>query len=171
LPPDRGVSSEGDAGEVDGQILGRVVAGPLQKERFKLLECWRVDPHAGVPFWLTASARRDAASAVADGVPLKSDRVAAAVADLIPLLLLEGVMPFSSQQQEPVGVADVLHVGQPSLLPVRPLALGPVDPVFLDQLIVDRFTILPFGNPASHVPPVAVAQVADRDLLDESFRR
>ena len=68
-------------------------------------------------------------------------------------------------------MADVLHIGQAALFTVSPLALGQVDPILLNQLSIDGLRVLALGDPAGHVPPVAVAQVADGDLLDESFGR
>ena len=86
------------------------MTAPLQEKRFELFVRRAVDPHAGVPLRRTAAFRRQAAAAVADRVTLEPDRDSAAVADLLALVLLKGMMPLGGQQQEPVPVADVLHV-------------------------------------------------------------
>ena len=71
--------------------------GSIEKVAFELLVSWAVDTDAGVPFWFSAALGGDRAASVGDGITLKSNRVTAAVADLGPLLLFEGMMAFGGQ--------------------------------------------------------------------------
>ena len=59
----------------------------IEKVAFELLVGWAVDPVAGVPFWFAAALGGDRASSVGNGVAFEADRVSAAVADLVSLLL------------------------------------------------------------------------------------
>ena len=70
------------------------MAGTVQKKRLELFVRSWVNPNTRMPFRLAAADRRDATSAVADRVAFKLDRMAPAIADLITLLLLEGVVAF-----------------------------------------------------------------------------
>ena len=60
--------------------------GSIEKVAFKLLVGWAVDADAGVPFWFAALGS-DRAFSVGDGVAFETDRVSAASADLVSLLL------------------------------------------------------------------------------------
>ena len=71
--------------------------GSIEKVAFKLLVGWAVDADAGVPFGFAAALGGDGASAIGNGIALEADWVAAAVADLGSLLLLEGVVAFGGQ--------------------------------------------------------------------------
>ena len=107
---------------------------------------------------------------LADRISLELDWVPPAIANSIPFLLLEWVMSFSRQQQEPVAVTDVLHVRQPATFAVSALPVRQVDLVLLDEFPVDGRGIFALRNAARDIPPVAVPQIADGDLLNESFR-
>ena len=61
----------------------------------------------------------------------------AAVADAVAFLLLECMMAFGDEEQEPIAVADVLHVGEATFLAVGALTVGLIDLVFCDQFAVD----------------------------------
>lgn len=111
------------------------------------------------------------ATAVADGVAFELDWMTPTVADAVAFLLFEWVMTGSGEQKEPMAVADVLHVGEASLLAVGALAIGLVDLVFVDELAIDGSRVFAFGYSARHVPPVSMAEVAHGYLLDESFGR
>ena len=70
-----------------------------------------VDADAGVPLGIGAAFGCLAAAAVADGITGEFDRVAAAVADLLLLFLLEGMVAVGDEEDEPTLEPDVLHVG------------------------------------------------------------
>ena len=68
-------------------------------------------------------------------------------------------------------MTDVLHVGQSPPFAIGSFSLADVDAVFGDQLSVEQSRIFTGLNPAGHIEPVAMSQVADGDLLDQSFWR
>lgn len=94
-----------------------------------------------------------------------------AVADPIAFVLFEVVMALRYEQDKPIGVADVLHVGETAPLAVGALSLGLINFIFLDQFPVDRILVFALRNPAGHIPPVTVTQVANRNLLNKSLGR
>ena len=106
--------------------------GSIEEVAFELLVGGTVDADAGVPLGFAAALRSNGASAVGDGIALEADRVTAAVADLISLLLLECVVALGGQKDEPVSVADVLHVGEAAPFAIGFLTLVDVDTVFGD---------------------------------------
>ena len=106
--------------------------GSVAKVRFELLVGWAVDTDAGVPLGFAAAFGSDGASAVRNGVALEADWVSAAVADLVSLLLLEHVVPFGCQKDEPASMSDVLHVGEAAPLAIGFLTLFDFDAVFGD---------------------------------------
>ena len=63
-------------------------------------------------------------------------------------------------------MSDVLHVGEPAPFAIGFLALVDVDPIFVDQLLVEQSWIFASFDPAGDVKPVPVSQIADGDLLD-----
>ena len=71
--------------------------GSVEEVAFKLLVGWAVDADAGVPLGFAAAFGGDGTSAVGNGIAFEADWVTTAVADLISLLLLEGVVPFGAQ--------------------------------------------------------------------------
>ena len=144
---------------------------PIQEEDLQLLARRRVDPHAGVPFRWSASFRRHAAAAIADRVALELDGHSAAVADLLPFILFEWMVTFGRQEQEPVPVADVLHVGQAAALAGCALPFADGDLVLVDELAVDLLLVLPRFDPPRDIEPVAVPQVAHGDLLNQTLGR
>ena len=106
--------------------------GSVEKVAFELLVGGAVDADAGVPLGFAAALGCDGASAVGNGIALEANWVPAAVADLISLLLLESVVAFGCQKDEPVSVPDVLHVGEAAPFAIGFLALVDVDAVFGD---------------------------------------
>ena len=142
------------------------MGGSIEEVAFELLVGRAVDAHAGVPLWFAAALGSDGASAIRNRVAFKADRVTAAVADLVSLLLLELMVAFGGQQHEPVSVPDVLHVGEPSPFAIGFLAFAQVDAVFGDQLLIEQRRIFAGFDPTGDVVPIAVSQVADGDLLD-----
>ena len=123
-----------------------------------------------MPLGIAAAFGGGGAATVGDGIAFEADRVAAAVADLVSLLLLECVVSFGGEKYEPVPVADVLHVGEASPFAIGSFSFADVDAVFGDQLSIEQTRILAGFDPASHIEPISVAQVADGHLLDQSFR-
>ena len=71
--------------------------GSVEEVAFELLVGWAVNADTGVPFWFAAALGGDGTAAVGDGIAFEADWVTTAVADLISLLLLEGVVPFGGQ--------------------------------------------------------------------------
>ena len=63
-------------------------------------------------------------------------------------------------------MADVLHVREAAPLAIGFLAFVDVDAVFRDELLVEQSRIFIGPDPARHVEPIAVSQIADGDLLD-----
>ena len=140
--------------------------GSIEEVVFELLVSWAVDANTCVPLGFAAAFGSNGASAIGDGIAFEPDWVTAAVADLISLLLLECVVALGGQQDEPVSVPDVLHVGKAAPFAIGFLTLVDVDTVFGDQLLVEQSWILAGVDPAGDVEPVAVPQIADSDLLD-----
>ena len=70
------------------------MGGSVEEVAFQLLVGWAVDADAGVPLGFTAALGSDGASTVGNRVALETDRVSAAVADLISLLVLESMVAF-----------------------------------------------------------------------------
>ena len=169
LATNGGVAGEGKTCEFSGQCLDVSVHGSFQEVSFELLVDVRGDADAGVPL-LGLARILDAAAAVADGVAGETDGLPAAVADLVAFGRLEGVVAGGRDEDEPVVVAEVLHVGQAGSLPAGPFPLGDGDAVFVEQFLIDGQQIFAGGNPSGDVPPVAVTEVADGQLLDEAFR-
>jgi hypothetical protein len=145
------------------------MARALEEECFELFVGLRVDADACVPFWGAAALRCYAGSTVADGISLEFDRISTAVTNAVAFFLLEWMMPLGDKQQEPVSVSDVLHVRQATFLPVGTLTLADINFVLGYQLAINCITVFAFRDPSGHVPPVAVPQIADGDLLNESF--
>ena len=83
----------------------------IEEVAFELLVGGAVDADAGVPFGLAAAFGSDGTASVGNRIALKPNRVTAAVADLVSLLLLKSVVAFGGEKYEPVPVPDVLHVG------------------------------------------------------------
>ena len=106
--------------------------GSVEEVAFELLVGWAVDADAGVPLGFAAALWGDGTAAVGNGIALEANRVTAAVADLVSLLLLELMVPFGRQQHEPVSVSDVLHVGEAAPFAIGFLSLIDVDAVFGD---------------------------------------
>ena len=157
------MSSHGSVAGVwhSGEILSqrfRVSMGcPIEEVAFELLVGWAVDADAGVPLGFTAALGSDGAASVGNGIAFEADRVAAAVADLVSLLLLERVVAFGGKEHEPVSVADVLHVGQTATFAIGSFSLADVDAVFGDQLSVEQNRVFAGLDPAGDVEPIAVA--------------
>ena len=101
------------------------------------------------------------------GIAFETDRVSPAIVDLF--LSLERMMAFRHQQQKPVLVTDVLHVRESSGLAGGSLPFGDVDSVFGDEFSIDFGRIFRIWDSTGDVPPIAMSQVADGDLLNESF--
>ena len=108
------------------------MSGSIEEVAFELLVGWRVDSDAGVPLGFAAALGRDGTSSVGDRIALEANRVTAAVADLVSLLLFECVVAFGGQQYEPVSVPDVLHVGEAAPFAIGFFTLVDVDTVFGD---------------------------------------
>ncbi len=75
------------------------MSGLVEKMGFELAVLLVVDADAGVPFGVAAAFGCQAAAAVADGVTVELDGVAATVADLAFLLLLEGMVAVGDEQE------------------------------------------------------------------------
>ena len=106
--------------------------GSIEEVAFELLVSWAVDADAGVPLGFAAAFGSDGASAIGNGIAFEANWVAAAVADLVSLLLLEGVVALGCQKDKPVSVADVLHVGEAAPFAIGFFALVDVDAVLGD---------------------------------------
>ena len=106
--------------------------GSIEEVAFELLVSWAVDADAGVPLGFAAAFGSDGASAIGNGIAFEANWVAAAVADLVSLLLLESVVAFGGQQNEPASMSDVLHVGEAAPFAFGFLTLVNVDAVFGD---------------------------------------
>lgn len=113
------------------------MTGPVSEESFQLPIGGRVDTDTRMPLWLTAGRGSDPTSAVAYGVPFELNWVPAAVADSSSLFLLKPMMALGRQEQKPVSVTDILHVGEAAALSMGALPIGQVDFVFRNQLAVD----------------------------------
>ena len=142
------------------------MSGSVEKVAFELFVRWAVDADAGVLLGFAAAFGCDRTASIGNGIALEADWVTAAVADLVSLLLLESVVALGCQQDEPVSVSDVLHVGEAAPFAIGFLALVDVDPIFVDQLLVEQSWIFASFDPAGDVKPVPVSQIADGDLLD-----
>ena len=68
-------------------------------------------------------------------------------------------------------MADVLHVGQSPPFAIGSFSFADVDAVFVDQLLIEQGGILAGFDPAGHVEPIAMSQVAYGNLLDKPFWR
>ena len=156
LPSDRRESGIGNTGKIRREVLGRAMTGTIQKERLKFSVGPWVDSHACVPLRLFTAFESYSGAPVTDRVAFKLDWVASTISDTVSFLLLELVVTFGDHEQKPVSVTDILHVRQASSLAVGALAVGLVDLVFGNQLLVDGFGIFAFRDSSGHVPPVAV---------------
>ena len=106
--------------------------GSVEEVAFELLVRWAVDADAGVPLGFAAAFGCDRTASIGNGIALEADWVTAAVADLVSLLLLESVVAPGCQKDEPVSVADVLHVGEAAPFTIGFFTLVDVDTVFGD---------------------------------------
>ena len=97
LSSDWGVAGVRDSGEILSEGLCVSMDGSIEKVAFELLVGWAVDADAGMPFGFAAALGGDRASSVGDGVAFKADRVSAAIADLVSLLLFECVVSLGGQ--------------------------------------------------------------------------
>ncbi len=93
-----------------------------------------------------------------------------AVTNLSFLILLELVMTISRQQQKPLAVPDVLHVGKTPFPAIGPLSLSQRNFILRNELLIDAFRILSRRNSPSHIIPVTVSKVTNSDLLNEALR-
>ena len=66
--------------------------GSVEEVALELLVSWAVDADTSMPLGFAAALRGDGTAAVGDGIAFEANWVAAAVADLISLLLLECVV-------------------------------------------------------------------------------
>lgn len=171
LSAHRSVASIGHTSEVAGEVIDGTVAGTIEEELLELLVGRRIDADAAVPLRLAATRRRLATAAVADRVSFELDWVPATVANLFAFLLFKPMVALGREQQEPILVTNVLHVGETATFAMGAFTFADGNVVLRDQLPVDRLRILSSRNPAGHVEPVAVTQVADGDLLNEPFGR
>ena len=71
--------------------------GSIEEVAFELLVGWAVDADAGVPLGFAAALGSDGTAPIGDGIAFETDWVAAAVTDLISLLLFERVVAFGGQ--------------------------------------------------------------------------
>ena len=108
------------------------MGGSVEEVAFELLVGRTVNSDAGVPLGFATTLGSDGASAIGNRIAFKADRVTAAVADLISLLLFERVVALGGQQDEPVSVSDVLHVGEAAPFAIGFLTLVDVDAVLGD---------------------------------------
>lgn len=79
------------------------------------------------------------------------------------------VMPVRGHQDEEPAMTEILNARQPRLLPPQPRPTGEVHLIPLDEHAVYVRRILVLGHLASDVEPVSSADIADGQLLDESF--
>lgn len=142
------------------------VGRPFEEVAFELLVGWAVDADAGVPLGFAAALGSGGTASVGNGIAFESDRVTAAVTDLVSLLLLELMVAFGCQQHKPASVSDVLHVGEAATFAIGFLSLIDVDAVFGNQLLIEQRRIFAGLDSAGDVEPVAMPQIADGDLLD-----
>ena len=66
-------------------------------------------------------------------------------------------------------MADVLHVREAFCFASRSLSFRQVDAVLGNELAIESFRVFAFRQSTSDVPPIAVPQVTDGDLLNESL--
>ena len=144
------------------------MAGSLKEESFQFSISFWLNADTGVPFRSNVAFGSEAGSTVTDGVPFEANRVSAAIADI--LLSSERVMAFGTQKKKPILKSNVLHVRESSCLAMGSLAFGNVDAVFRHEFSINVFRLLCAGDTASRVPPVAVSQVGNCNLLNKSFR-
>lgn len=123
-----------------------------------------------MPFRGGASFRCQTTASVADAVSFELDRMTPAVTNLSFLILLELVMTISRQQQEPLTVPDVLHVGETAFPAIGSLPLSQCDFVLRKKLLIDAFRVLFLRNSPGHIIPVTMSKVTNRDLLNEALR-
>lgn len=166
-----GVAGVWHAGEILAESCGGSVNRAVDEERLELFVCWIVDADAGMPFGLAASLGSDGAAAVGYGIALEFDRVAAAVPDLLFLLLLKRMVALGRQKQKPVLVADVLHVREAAAFAIGSLSLTDVNSVFFDQLYIERQRIVFRTDSPRDIEPVSMPEVGHSDLLNQSFGR
>ena len=76
---------------------------------------------------------------------------------------------FEAPNDKPVLVTDVLHVRESSGLAGGSLPFRDVDSIFGDEFPINVSRIFRIRDSTGDVPPVAMSQVADGDLLNESF--
>lgn len=93
-----------------------------------------------------------------------------AVTNLSFLILLELVMTIGRQQQKPLAVPDVLHVGKTPFPAIGPLPLSQCDFILRNELLIDAVRILSRRNSPGHIKPVTVSKITNRDLLNEALR-
>lgn len=157
--------------EILAKSFGGSMHGSIEEERFELLVSWIVDADAGVPLRFAAPFGRDWTSPVRNRIAFEFDRVSAAVADLLSLLVLEQVVSFGCQKQKPGLETDVLHVCQSASFTIGPLSFADGDVVFGNQLYIQGGRVFARFDATGNVEPVSVAEVRHSDLLDKSFWR
>lgn len=124
------------------------------------------DPLEGFPL----DAQMHAAALVADRVPEHLQRDSAEITDPVPLQFEEWVVTVCGQKDELAAEPEVLDVRTAAAFAACPAPLGLVDLVPLDQFCVGSRRILRCWDRPHHVEEVAVRDVRDRQLLDESSR-
>ena len=100
------------------------MASSVEKERFHLFVCLWIDANASVPLWLPSAFWRDSGATVTDGIAFEFYGVTSTITHAVSFLMLERVMTFGDQQQEPVSITDILHVGEAAFLAVSALAVA-----------------------------------------------
>ena len=143
LPTNRRVAGEWDASEFPGKVLRRSMRGKIQQVVAKLSVSVVVDTNMGVPLYAGTAGWRHSGSAIRDGIPLKTNRLSAAVAQILTLAtfdcgLLQCVMSFTDQQDEPTLVSQVMSIGDAALLSVSAFPFADVDAVLGDQFPINR---------------------------------
>ena len=123
-----------------------------------------------MPSGFAATFGCDWATSIRDRVALKLDWMTSAITDLLSLLLFESVMTFSCQKQKPIRVSNVLQIRKATTFSIGLLAFANVDAVFRYQLLVQSSWIFAFLDPARDIVPIAVTQIGNSHLLNESFR-
>src|SRR5437763_1439804 len=94
------------------------------------------------------------AATVAHGVPAKLDWCFTSIANEFPLLFKEDMLSMRCEKDKESPVPEVLNVCKPGGFAPGPRRLSDAQPVFRDQLLIDRARIFPFRNFADDVKEV-----------------
>jgi hypothetical protein len=141
-------------------MLYRPMAGQAKKISFEFSVFVRVNSHGYMPAPIHPTP-------VADAVTVELNRFPPHVSNLL-FLVSEKVCPFCCDEYERPVISQIVKVRLAEPLSSCPGPLGHVDAVSLDQLAVYRTGILSQRNRPAHVEPVAMLNISNGQLLNES---